>query len=137
MELLELSNAIQEAFLQVELVESVYNNDAAYIWNNKDVHYVSVCFDLVSVTNDGIDHTYTFNFYAGDRQKEDIDSTTTENYDKLIGVLNEGFRSFMENLENAVDVNLPITYTCARLRMADVLAVVTAQVSFTVPVYGC
>lgn len=139
MNLVELVNEIKEVFANVELVKSVYADDAARVWNNSDVMYASVAFDLVEAQHSTTDNgwAFTFNFYAGDRQREDITSTTTSNYNELLNILESGFNLIREDLESSVTLSDDITYTCACLKMMDVLAVVTARVTFYVSDYAC
>lgn len=131
---IELVNIIKNLAEGNPVVNSAYDGDAAYVWNNKDVMYPSVCFSLTSATEDEDNATFTFNFYSGDRQAEDVDSTTENNYQELWDILR---RLFIQLDEEGVDVQRPITYYFSNLKMNDVLAVCTAQVSLSVPVDRC
>lgn len=135
--LVQLQNIIKGYFEANDNVKSVYAMDAAYAWNNHEVEYISVAFDLTGVNvNDDIT-SYTFRFYAGARQREDIDPTTNPNYEQLYTILESTFRTMetdaVGDLENLiVGVERPRNYTFANLKMMDVLAVATVDVTIDI-----
>lgn len=109
---------------------STYAMDAAYAWDNREVKYASVCWNIQRITED-TDGSTTFSliFYAGARQAEDIESTTTPNYDLLWSILSTAFDSINGDLDRAATVEKPLSFSFAPLRMMDVLAVCTVEAS--------
>ena len=49
MNLSEIAEKIREGFGLVGYVESIYDGDAYDTWNNKEVRYLSACFELESI----------------------------------------------------------------------------------------
>ena len=114
------------------LVQSVIPDDAAYVWNNADIPYPSVALSLTSVTESETETTFSVNIYAGERQREDIDSSTLDNYDELHGILEEVLDMITENPDIPAVADTPRAYTFAKLKMMDMLAVVSLTATFTV-----
>lgn len=124
-----LNEYLASVFESDSRVCSTYSDDAAYVWNNKEVSYPSVAWSIQRITEDENGTTFDLIFYAGARQAEDIDSTTTENYDLLFSVLSTGFNAINGDLDRAATVTKPLTYSFAKLKMMDLLAVVTVEAS--------
>lgn len=71
MNMSEIAEAIREGFAKVGYVESVYDGDVYDLWNNKEVKYLSACFELENInTNENV-KTYVLIIYAADRMLED------------------------------------------------------------------
>lgn len=115
----------------VEAFESVYNGDGGYIWNNKDVVYPSVCFNIMSVNRGEETTVFNFRVTAANRQHESIELTTPTNYNLLYTALEKCFESMAE-AENYDGYTFNIaesrTYQMANLKLMDVCAVVTVDI---------
>lgn len=125
----ELNEYLAGIFESDDRVNSTYADDAAYVWDNKDVAYPSVAWNIQRITEDDVATTFDLVFYAGARQAEDVDSTTTPNFDLLWSILSTGFDAINADLDRAATVTKPLTYSFAKLKMMDVLAVVTVEAS--------
>ena len=118
-----------------QYARSVYADDAAMVWNNQDVKYHSVAFDLRS-SRDYEGNTYhTFRFYAGDLLN-DGHSNRNSIYNHLYNVLSEGFDE-LQDVDGIIEVQDNRTYQYAPVRMADVLAVAQVDVTFVVVSETC
>lgn len=71
MNLSEIAEKIREGFARVGYVESVYDGDAYDTWNNKEVRYLSACFELESIGATENIKTYNLIVYTADRLIED------------------------------------------------------------------
>lgn len=111
--------------------QSVVYEDAAYAWNNADIPYPSVALSLVSMTETETTRSYTLNIYAGERQREDIDSSTVANYEELYDLLENALTGITENTEVPCFADVPRTFQFAKLKMMDVLAVVSVTATFS------
>lgn len=112
--------------------ESVYNADGGYIWNNKDVKYPSVCFEILSINR--TDETTVFNYRvtAAARQHESVEPSTQENYNMLYTALEKAF-SEMEQPEIfnegfTFNVSAARNYSFAPLKLMDVCAVCSVDI---------
>lgn len=132
----EIKDYITECFEADDRVASVYAKDGYYVWNVKDVQYPSIAFNLTGVTVNEDSRVYTYQFYGANLQAEDIDSTTDDNYQLLYEILEGVFQGMENGLSqadnNIVGISRPRTYTFAPLKLADVCALVSVEVSFTV-----
>ena len=71
MNLNEIAIGLRDGFSMVGYVESVYDGDVYEIWNNKEVRYLSACFELENINTDENIKTYNLVIYAADRLMED------------------------------------------------------------------
>ena len=136
--LLEATNFLFDLFNNE--FESVYNADAGYIWNNKDVVYPSICFDINNIQTDTDTITYNYTITAACRQNEDIDSTTQANYNYMFATLERCFNSVEEATEYygcVFSVGKIRNYQFAPLKLMDVCAVCTVTISVTEYIGEC
>lgn len=134
MSYIELNNLIKNIIEESTVVNSCYDMDATYAWNTRDVLYPSICFSLASATEYDDYTEFTYNWYAGDRQAEDIESTTNANYQELHDILK---RIFIRLEKEGVEVVRPLTYYYAPVKQMDVLAIVTVSGTLRVPTDIC
>ena len=136
--LIEATNFLFDLFND-EFV-SVYNADGGYVWNNKNVEYPSVCFDITSIQTETDTITYNFTVTAACRQREDIDSTSQANYNYMFATLERCFNAVEDPTEFygcVFSVGKSRNYQFAPLKLMDVCAVCTVSIAVTEYIGEC
>lgn len=73
----ELCTALESALMSAGYTNSVYRGDVYDIWNNKEVQYVSACYDLIEAVYDDNLNQYNVRVYVADRL---VEAETNETY---------------------------------------------------------
>ena len=123
-----------------DVFESVYNADGGYVWNNKDVAYPSVCFEILSIQTTESTNVYNYRVTAANRQTEGIEGTTQENYNLLFTALETAFNEYEQPTaynESLFSISQSRNYQFAPLKLMDVCAVCSVDISVTEYVGEC
>lgn len=75
MRLTETQNILEAALRAAGYTNSVYNGDPYDLWNNKEVSYVSACYEVQQMEITEATKSYQFIVYVADRLTEDGDNT--------------------------------------------------------------
>ena len=132
MELIEMNNLIKSTYDGIGLVNSVFNNDPYFIWNNNpSVKYTSFVFDVINVTIGEDIMTYTYRFHIGDRLLND-NVNYNEIYESNYKIIESGINQLLKN-DKILSIGSNRNYTFLKQRFADVLAVSYCDVTITTP----
>lgn len=130
MTLSTLMTIMKETFEEVEGVESVYDDDAALMWNTTEVKYASIAFALQNTREVDGEVRHTFRIYAGDKLRDDH-SNRNALYSELYNMIRSGLNSLLytDGISRIEDNR---TYEYSPIKMDDVLAVCTLTVTIVV-----
>lgn len=129
MNLIQLIKKIEEVYNSNEYIESVINADPYYCYNNNEVKYMSVCFDIMSADVEENLITYNIKIYCADRLDDAQDNRNFIYQNTMTQILN-GLHE-IEKDEDIIEVKYPRHFDFASQKFADVLGCCYCDFSVT------
>lgn len=135
MTITEIYNLFEQIALTKVGVNSFYKNNPYTAYNQQDVKYSSICFEITNCTDTETYRTFTATLYYADRLTE-----TAENKFLIENTAVNTITDIIKDIREIEDIiNIPenIQYTFFNQKFIDYLAGAYCTIDITVPINNC